>query len=156
MPVHLPPLRARSPEDLRETVHALVTELRRGLHNAPYGVSDSALEVIGSYPWPGNVRELRNVLERALLLARGEELVGVDHLPAEVRGIGDDASLPHVSRSLAEVERAHIERTLRAHGDNRTRAARELGISRATLIKKIRDYELGERSSAAHLRLEDA
>jgi len=156
MPVHLPPLRARSPEDLRETVHALVTELRRGLQSAPYGVSDAALEVIGSYPWPGNVRELRNVLERALLLARGEELVGVEHLPAEVRGIGDDAALPHVSRSLAEVERAHIERTLRAHGDNRTRAARELGISRATLIKKIRDYELGERPSAAHLRLEDA
>ncbi|HET9684969.1 MAG TPA: sigma-54 dependent transcriptional regulator [Gemmatimonadaceae bacterium] len=156
MPVHLPPLRARSPEDLRETVHALVTELRRGLQSAPYGVSDAALEVIGSYPWPGNVRELRNVLERALLLARGEELVGVEHLPAEVRGIGDDAALPHVSRSLAEVERAHIERTLRAHGDNRTRAARELGISRATLIKKIRDYELGERPSSAHLRLEDA
>jgi transcriptional regulator with PAS, ATPase and Fis domain len=146
MPLHLPPLRARSPEDLRETVAALVTELRRGLQHAPYGVSDEALEVIGSYPWPGNVRELRNVLERALLLARGEELVGVTHLASEVRGIGDDASLPHVSRSLSEVERAHIERTLRAHGDNRTRAARELGISRATLIKKIREYDLGERA----------
>jgi DNA-binding NtrC family response regulator len=156
MPLHLPPLRARSPEDLRETVAALVTELRRGIARAPYGVSDEALEVIGSYPWPGNVRELRNVLERALLLARGEELVGVTHLAAEVRGIGDDASLPHVSRSLAAVERAHIERTLRAHGDNRTRAARELGISRATLIKKIREYELGERPSSARLRLEDA
>jgi two-component system response regulator HydG len=116
-------------------------------------VSDQALEVIGSYPWPGNVRELRNVLERALLLARGEELVGVTHLAAEVRGIGDDASLPHVSRSLSEVERAHIERTLRAHGDNRTRAARELGISRATLIKKIREYDLGERGSGAHNRI---
>jgi transcriptional regulator with PAS, ATPase and Fis domain len=161
MPLHLPPLRARSPEDLRETVAALVTELRRGLAHAPYGVSDEALEVIGSYPWPGNVRELRNVLERALLLARGEELVGATHLAAEVRGIADDASLPHVSRSLSEVERAHIERTLRAHGDNRTRAARELGISRATLIKKIREYDLGERamgdrSSGAHLRVEDA
>jgi DNA-binding NtrC family response regulator len=157
MPIHLPPLRARSPEDLRETVAALVIELRRGLQHAPYGVTDEALQVIGSYPWPGNVRELRNVLERALLLARGEELVGVQHLPAEVRGIGDDAALPHVSRSLSEVERAHIERTLRAHGDNRTRAARELGISRATLIKKIREYELGDRSpSGTSIRTEDA
>jgi two-component system response regulator AtoC len=154
MPLHLPPLRARSPEDLRETVAALVTELRQGLHNAPYGVSDDALEIIGRYPWPGNVRELRNVLERALLLARGEELVHVTHLASEVRGIGDDASLPHVSRSLAEVEKAHIERTLRAHGDNRTRAARELGISRATLIKKIREYELGERPGPASGRVE--
>jgi DNA-binding NtrC family response regulator len=154
MPLHLPPLRARSPEDLRETVAALVTELRQGLHNAPYGVTDEALEVIGHYPWPGNVRELRNVLERALLLARGEELVHVTHLAAEVRGIGDDASLPHVSRSLAEVEKAHIERTLRAHGENRTRAARELGISRATLIKKIREYELGERPGPGVMRQE--
>jgi len=145
MPVHLPPLRARSPEDLRETVAALVTELRQGIVHAPYGVSDEALDVIGRYPWPGNVRELRNVLERALLLARGEELVQVTHLASEVRGIADDAALPHVSRSLAEVEKSHIERTLRAHGDNRTRAARELGISRATLIKKIREYELGPR-----------
>ena len=154
MPVHLPPLRARSPEDLRETVAALVTELRRGLHNAPYGVTDEALDVIGHYPWPGNVRELRNVLERALLLARGDELVDVAHLAAEVRGIADDAALPHVSRSLAEVEKAHIDRTLRAHGANRTRAARELGISRATLIKKIREYELGERPSPGAARQE--
>ena len=151
MPLYLPPLRARSPEDLRETVQALLTELRSGIPDAPREVSADALELIGSYPWPGNVRELHNVLERALLLARGTETVLPRHLPAEVRG-GDDLALPHVSRTLAEVERAHIDRTLRAHGANRTRAARELGISRATLIKKIREYELGERPSAASRR----
>ena len=146
MPLHLPPLRARAPEDLRETVAALIAELRRGLTDAPTGITEEALETIGRYPWPGNVRELRNVLERALLLARGQAEIGVTHLAAEVRGIGDDASLPHVSRSLADVEQGHIERTLRAHASNRTRAARELGISRATLIKKIREYGLAERS----------
>jgi two-component system, NtrC family, response regulator AtoC len=149
MPVYLPPLRARSPEDLRETVRALVAELRRGMPGAPSEVSADALELIGAYPWPGNVRELRNVLERALLLARGADAVRPQHLAAEVRGAGEDLLAPHVSRTLSEVERAHIERTLRAHGANRTRAARELGISRATLIKKIREYELGERPSAA-------
>jgi len=89
------------------------------------------------------------VLERALLLARGQPVLTAQHLPAEVRGAGDELMLPHVSRTLAEVERAHIDRTLRAHGANRTRTARELGISRATLIKKIREYELGERPSSA-------
>ena len=106
------------------------------------------MDVIGRYPWPGNVRELRNILERALIHSRGESEIGVTHLAAEVRGIVNDAALPHVSQSLAMVERGHIERTLRAHGANRTRAARELGISRATLIKKIREYELGERGAA--------
>jgi DNA-binding NtrC family response regulator len=148
MPLYLPPLRARSPEDLRETVRSLLAELRRGMAGAPSEVSADALELIGAYPWPGNVRELRNVLERALFLARGTETVLPQHLAAEVRGAGEDLLAPHVSRTLSEVERAHIDRTLRAHGANRTRAARELGISRATLIKKIREYELGERPSA--------
>ena len=152
MPLYLPPLRARSGEDMRETVRALVSELRRGVPDAPHEVGDDALELIGSYPWPGNVRELRNVLERALLLARGATAVLPAHLPAEVRGSGDDLPVPHVSRTLAEVERAHIDRTLRAHSANRTRTARELGISRATLIKKIREYELGERPSASSRR----
>jgi DNA-binding NtrC family response regulator len=149
MPLHLPPLRARSREDMRETVRALLAELRRGMPDAPHEVSADALELIASYPWPGNVRELRNVLERALLLARGRTEIQPAHLPGEVRGLGDELLAPHVSRTLAEVERAHIDRTLRAHGANRTRAARELGISRATLIKKIREYELGERPRAA-------
>jgi DNA-binding NtrC family response regulator len=148
MPLHLPPLRARAREDLRESVGALVAELRRGVPDAPYDVSDEAQELIAAYPWPGNVRELRNVLERALLLARGSAAVRPAHLPAEVRGTGDDGPAPHVSRTLADVERAHIDRTLRAHRANRTRTARELGISRATLIKKIREYELGERPRA--------
>jgi transcriptional regulator with PAS, ATPase and Fis domain len=95
------------------------------------------------------------VLERALLLARGRPAILATNLPAEVRGIGDDASLPHASRTLAEVERIHIDRTLRAHDANRTRAARELGISRATLIKKIREYALGERPYPARAREED-
>ena len=155
MPLHLPPLRARAPEDLRETVGALITELRRGLPDAPHEVSEEALDVIGHYPWPGNVRELRNVLERALIHAKGASVVGVTHLAAEVRGIGDDASLPHVSQTLSEVERGHIERTLRAHAANRTRAARELGISRATLIKKIREFGLGERPSATAIGREE-
>jgi two-component system, NtrC family, response regulator AtoC len=149
MPLHLPPLRARAPEDLRETVHALMAELRRGLPDAPREVTEEAMDVISRYPWPGNVRELRNVLERALIQARGEDSIGVTHLASEVRGIGDDASLPHVSQTLAQVERGHIERTLRAHAANRTRAAKELGISRATLIKKIREFGLGERTSAS-------
>jgi transcriptional regulator with PAS, ATPase and Fis domain len=83
------------------------------------------------------VRELRNALEQALMAARGAPAVEVEHLPAGVgRRVGDAA------QSLDEVERRHIERTLRRHGGNRTRSAEELGISRATLINKIRTYAL--------------
>ena len=65
--------------------------------------------------------------------------VDVSHLAAAVARVADRR---HVPQALAEVEREHIERTLRAHGGNRTRAAQELGISRATLINKIKVYRL--------------
>jgi DNA-binding NtrC family response regulator len=144
-PLHLPPLRARSPEDLRSIATALHGELRRGLPDAPREMSDRSMDVITRYHWPANIRELRNVLERALLQARGAARVDLVHLPAEILEASADIAHTHVSRTLADVERTHIERTLRAHGANRTRAARDLGISRATLIKKIREYGLADR-----------
>ena len=100
------------------------------------------LERLLAYGWPGNVREMRNVLERALILGRGAPAVSVEHLPGEFRarpGIGDRR---HTPLSLEDLERQHIERTLKHHTGNRTRAAIELGISRATLINKIKRYNL--------------
>jgi two-component system NtrC family response regulator len=64
-------------------------------------------------------------------------------LPAEVRGATGGQVEHHTPRSLEDVERAHIDRTLRAHDFNRTHASKELGISRATLIKKIQQFNLG-------------
>ena len=76
------------------------------------------------------------------------EIIGRFHVTRKEKGVqgATGASVAHHEpRSLADVERAHIDRTLRAHAHNRTYAARELGISRATLIKKIRQYELPEK-----------
>ena len=120
--------------------------------SAPPELTDSALDVLLRYPWPGNLRELRNVLERAMIVARGARRVGTEHLPSEVRRASGVGPARHIPRSLAEVERAHIERTLRAHNANRTRAARELGISRATLINKIKMYHLGEMVTSGDIR----
>lgn len=143
MPIYLPPLRARAREDLVELVGRLLDELRPNLPDSPTRVDDAALDRLLKYSWPGNIREMRNVLERAMIIARGSEQVSTMHLPPEVRDASGAGVEHHVPRTLAEVERAHIERTLRAHAENRTRAARELEISRATLIKKIKEYGLG-------------
>ena len=144
MPVALPPLRARSRDDLVELIGNVVGELNAQLRDAPTSIADAALERVLRYAWPGNVRELRNVLERAMIMARGQPRIEASHLPSEVRGATGIDVDHHVPRSLDDVERAHIERTLRAHGGNRTHAAQELGISRATLIKKIRTYQLSD------------
>jgi DNA-binding NtrC family response regulator len=142
MPVYLPPIRARSREDVIELVAHVIGELRPGLAEAPTEVSVDALDALLRYTWPGNVRELRNVLERAMIVARGESRISPMHLPADVRDAVESVANPHIPRSLDEVERAHIERTLRARAGNRTHTARELKISRATLIKKIKQYGL--------------
>jgi DNA-binding NtrC family response regulator len=142
MPLKLPPLRERSRDDRLALVTRLLGDLRNELPEGPPHLSSEALERLLSYPWPGNVREMRNVLERALILGRGRPELSVEHLPGEFRarpGIGDRR---HTPLSLDELERQHIERTLRHHGGNRTRAAAELGISRATLINKIKRYAI--------------
>jgi DNA-binding NtrC family response regulator len=146
MPLYLPPLRARSREDLVELMARIVDDLRPHLPAAPQTISEEALDRLLRHAWPGNIRELRNVLERAMIVGRGAEQIELRHLPSDVR----DTSVPntdiHIPMTLEAVERVHIDRALQAHGGNRTHAARELGISRATLIKKIKEYGLNPRA----------
>ena len=145
MPITLPPLRERAREDIVELTAYLLDALAQTITGAPIILSDDALDAILRYGWAGNIRELRNVLERAMLLARGLPRIELAHLPREVQGASGAEVANHVPHSLADVEKAHIDRTLKANQQNRTHAARELGISRATLIKKIREYELSEK-----------
>ncbi|MGH7530858.1 MAG: sigma-54-dependent transcriptional regulator [Gemmatimonadales bacterium] len=141
MPLTLPPLRERSRDDRLALVTRLLGDLRAELPGCPAECAGDVLDRLLSAPWPGNVREMRNVLERAMILAREQPAIGVEHLPADLRQRAA-ADRRYQAQSLSEVERQHIERTLRHYGGNRTRAAAELGISRATLINKIKAYAL--------------
>src|SRR6185437_6880975 len=149
MPVVLPPLRARAREDILALIDRIMSELKRQLPHSAEDLSESALEQLLRHSWPGNIRELRNVLERAMIVGRGSRQLALEHLPPDVRRAGGNAGSRHEPRTLHDVERAHIERTLRSHNENRTRTARELGISRATLINKIKEYQL-DPSPLAH------
>ena len=146
MPLYVPPLRARSRDDLAALTRRIVDDMHPHLPLAPRSIGDDALDRLVRHAWPANVRELHNALERAMIVARGADRIEVRHLPSEVR----DSSVPnterHVPMTLEEIERAHIERALEAHKGNRTHTASELGISRATLIKKIKEYRLNPRA----------
>ena len=142
MPLHLPAVRDRSREDRHALIERILGEIRPQLPGSPPDTDGEALERLLGAPWPGNIREMRNVLERALILARGQPAIGPEHLPPDLRGRAGSGERRHHAQSLADVERTYIERALRYHGSNRTRAAKELGISRATLINKIKVYGL--------------
>ena len=137
----LPPVRERARADRLDLMKRIMADLRTQLPGCPTECSADVVDRLLSATWPGNVREMRNVLERSMIVARGQPAIGVEHLPTDVRPRAPTDRRYH-AQSLSEVERQHIERTLRHHGGNRTRAALALGISRATLINKIKAYSL--------------
>ncbi len=113
------------------------------------GMTPDALNILEAYAWPGNVRELRNTIEKMVVLSRSERLTARD-VPANIRdavksGGGVTLRTPVLaSGSLAETERRKIMAVLEKNGGNRTRAAEELGISRRTLHRKLREYKAAE------------
>ena len=143
LPLRLPPLRERGRDEIADLALRLLADLRRRLGRGPARLSHDALERIVRYAWPGNIREMRNVLERVLLLSHAADEILPAHLPPEIVG-ADVAFDPDGSPelSLEEVERRHIARVLAHHAGNRSRTARTLGISRATLYEKLARYDL--------------
>jgi DNA-binding NtrC family response regulator len=142
-PIYLPPVRERPPEDRASLIHRLHGEIRTAMGRPEQEISDDALQRLVDYEWPGNIREMRNVIERAVIFSPDSDTIYRDHLPIELqRERMRKAGRGFRAESLQIVERRHIERMLRHHQGNRTHAAKDLGISRATLINKIKTYEL--------------
>jgi DNA-binding NtrC family response regulator len=148
--IHLPPLRER-PEDIPGLVTALLERHARRMARAVPTVTPEALRALCLHPWRGNVRELSNVLERALILADAGR-VDLDQLPDDVRECGaPKLSLPE---AVDRFERSHIALVLRLCGGNREKAAEELGISPATLYRRLerlglKGWELGRAGDGA-------
>ncbi len=129
--LRLPPLRERA-EDIPLLVQHFLSRHRGG-----HEVSLDALEALKGYPWKGNVRELENVMERAVILARGDS-IHLQHLPEEFQSLGEASRRP---LSLEEVEQQHIIKVLRVSNDLEE-AARTLGIAPTTLWRKRKKYSL--------------
>ncbi len=143
--VNLPPLRARG-NDILLLAQRFVTQFASASGKDVVGISTPAAEKLLAYPWPGNVRELRNSIERAVALTQLDKLV-IDDLPVKVRGysgkqpvvVSDD---PEHLLTMDEVEERYIKHILNAVGDNKTMAARILGMDRKTLYRKLEKYKL--------------
>ncbi|MBX6364502.1 MAG: sigma 54-interacting transcriptional regulator [Gemmatimonadetes bacterium] len=154
--IGLPPLRER-PEDLLPLADRILTQLCAAFGVPPRRLSPAAEAALHAYTWPGNVRELRHALERAVVIAEGDVLEP-HHLalgdrarraePASLNAVAH-IPIPPEGLTLAEAERQLIATTLRLAGHNQSRAARMLGVSRPTVIRKIRALRLHEPPGAS-------
>ena len=142
IPIILPPLRERR-EDIPLLVESFINRIRLKTDKPISGMSREALELLIAYDWPGNVRELMNVIEYAFVLCSEGEIMP-NHLPARVSG-QTVSTMPkrRVFQQLdADEERRRLMEALTAAGGNKSEAARILGISRVTLWKRLKAYDI--------------
>jgi Nif-specific regulatory protein len=142
----VPPLRKRADDVVELAAHFLerfASETGKKIR----GFTPAAVEQLQKYRWPGNVRELKNVIERAVVLAR-QDRIDVDDLTlTNLAPSSDSGEIPaplakFEPTSLEDMERRHILATLKSEGWNKSRTAAILGIERSTLDRKIRRYDL--------------
>ena len=153
--VEVPPLRER-PEDLEVLINAFLREFNNQMGLQTAAVDAKLLTTLQRYPWPGNVRELRNVLKRILILDEPARLSADNFPPHIIEGrnprrasVEEEFGQTTGLMPLSEVERLQILYTLGQTDNNKSKAARILGISRQTLREKLRLYETRDAEAAA-------
>lgn len=135
--IELPPLRRRK-EDIPFLVEQFVAQFNRLQHRAVQGITGEALSLLMAHNWPGNIRELENVVERAFILCPDGD-IGIQHLPGEFTDHGAAVSADTDIRSAHEILDAQaIRAALERNAFNRLATAKELGIHKTTLFRKIK------------------
>ncbi|MAQ16425.1 MAG: Fis family transcriptional regulator [Sandaracinus sp.] len=153
--ISLPPLRARGHDVLRLS-QLFVEQFAKNTGRDVKGISQPAAERLLEYDWPGNVRELENCVERAVTLARFEELT-VEDLPERIRKFQSsrviiDTQDPSEMPTLETLERRYVHRVLKVVGGNKTQAAKVLGVDRRTLYRKLERWEQADQSELEEKR----
>ena len=151
IPAHLPPLRERK-EDIPVLIDFFIEKFNKKLDRSVKYIDEKVTNLLIQYSWPGNIRELENLVERMILMARGDTIVFAD-LPSELKtAIESDSTSPSGIRQkpfkdimknhMEDIEKQMIISVLEECGNNVTRAAKQLGLSRKGLQLKMMKYKL--------------
>ncbi len=139
--IHLPALRTRK-EDIPKLAETFLKEFAKQFQKKITGISREAQQLLVTYDWPGNVRQLRNMLKSAIIVAEGSQLLPSD-LPNEIHLKDAKAFISHgAGVSLEQMEKNYILSVLKDTQWNKSHAAKILNVSRPTLNKKIKDFDL--------------
>lgn len=136
--IHMPPLRERR-EDIVDLFLGFVDDFNGTLNRSVSCITPDVADALKNYNWPGNIRELRNLCERIMVIIQGDT-INMPLLPHEIKSKTGIVTADEM-KSLEEIERDHIMATLEALKGNKSKTAKVLGISRTTLITKVKQYE---------------
>ena len=138
--IHLPPLRERVSDIPLLLTHFLAIYKKKYQKNN-LKIGKQTIRTLQEFPWPGNIRELRHAVERAVILCDGEELDSSDFIL--INNGREDAGMQDLDNyNLEDIERWAIRKVLTKHAGNISKAADELGLTRATLYRRMEKYNL--------------
>jgi len=138
--IYLPPLRERQddiPQLANHYLHQYVQKYRKKFT----GFTPQAVEVLQRYSWPGNIRELQHAIERAIIMAEGENLDSRDFFFLSAKP-GQEKMGTALTLNLDDMERTTIQKAIDKNGGNISKAAKELGLTRASLYRRLEKYGL--------------
>jgi transcriptional regulator with PAS, ATPase and Fis domain len=136
MKLELPPLRQRR-EDIPLLIQHFINAFNALQNKNVCGLSPDALALLCAYNYPGNVRELQNIIEHAFMLTR-DGRIELDHLPSELVPVMSTSSIPStLLETMQNIEARAIREAIERHNGNRLAAAKELGMHKSTLFRKV-------------------
>lgn len=139
--IEIPPLRKR-PVDILEFVDHYLNVFKEKYHKSHLQISKEAKKMLSSHHWPGNVREIQHTIERGVIMSDGHDIKATDFslVPERIEGVADTPEFE--SMNLFEIEKLLVKKSMEKHQGNISKAAKELGLTRAALYRRLEKFNL--------------
>lgn len=138
--IEIPSLRQR-PEDIKEFVNHFLETFKRKYHKSHLKINEEALKILEEHYWPGNIREVQHTVERGVIMSDGHE-IRVTDFNLSSHPVADDGIEKFDNLNLQEIEKLLVEKALVKHEGNVSKAAKELGLTRAALYRRLEKFNL--------------
>lgn len=139
--IEIPPLRER-PEDIADFVKFYLNTFKEKYHKTHLKIDNDAIDVLTSHRWPGNVREIQHTIERGVIMSDGPEIQISDFNLTEIPELASDNISEYENLNLQDIEKLLVKKALEKHNSNISKAAKELGLTRAALYRRLEKFNL--------------
>ncbi len=137
----IPPLRNR-PEDIIEFINFYLNTFKNKYHKTHLKISKDAMDILLSHHWPGNVREIQHTIERGVIMSDGQEIKAPDFNLSTISVAKSDSNVSYDNLNIQDIEKILVQKALEKHESNISKAAKELGLTRAALYRRLEKFNL--------------